>query len=638
MPRANTSGKQPSTWIIWLLLILPLLGLTILGSSLVWSEWNRLRLNPISTEHDLLLDRITQRFSQQQAHLAQLTRLLQQSLALEQALDRERGFDPAPLRQLFLRISQTSPLIDQLRWIDADGQERIRLNTADGPRLVPDEKLQNKAHRDYFQHAISSTSSEVQFSPLDLNLEHGRIAMPPTPTLRSQVHTGLDDGLLPGVLVINFSLRPFFTELEQLQSDQRDVWLVNEDGYWLIHPEPWREWGFIYQQPELVLAQEFPELWQQLLQQPSQPGLHLQDRLWSYTRIDPEPGVRQPDTRHWYLLLSTPPALLARQQQAFMLLLAAAGLLVLLLGGSLLWRLAHGEHQRRVLLEQLEQEGRRLSQRNRELDTALQRQQQLQDELVETRKLSSLGMMVAGVAHELNTPCGAVLMTLSTLHRELQQLQDDVSEERLTRKQMALYLQHSDKGLALAGQNIRKATSLIRSFKRLALERSLEAPARFALQDCIQDLTTSLQPRLKAHAIRLRQQLPDCTLYNHPGILSQVLQNLIDNALEHAFTTGRQGHIWLDGELEGEGEDTQQLKLQIRDDGRGISETILPCLFDPFVTSGRSQGHTGLGLHLVHQWVTRILHGSIQVDSSTEHGSCFTLLLPLDIRDRQTSP
>lgn len=635
MPAAEHPGRHPPRWLIWLVLTLPLLGLVALGSGLAWSKWIQLERHPISVQHSQLLDRITQRLSQSQAHLVQLTRLLQRSQPLRQALDADADFDTATLGQLFMRVSQTSPMIDQIRWIDLNGQERMRLDTGpDGPILQPPEVLQNKANRDYFRHALYISSDQVQLSPLDLNIEHGQISIPPKPTIRSMARTGLDDGLRSGVLVINFSLRRFFAELEKLQSDQLDVWLVNDDGYWLIHPDDWRRWGFIYHQPELVVAEDFPLLWQQMQQLPSQRNLYLQDRLWSYTRIDPDPGVHQQTEDLWYLVLSTPPELLARQRHALLLPLTGVAGAILLLGGALLWRLAGGEHQRLRLLDQLACERDRLQQRNTELDQALQRQQLLQDELVETRKLSSLGMMVAGVAHELNTPSGAVLMTLSTLRQGLTQLQQAIDQNQLTREQMTAYLQHTDEGLLLAEQNIRKATGLIRSFKRLALERSLEAPVSFTLQDCLQDLVASLQPRLKQHSARLELQLPECALYSHPGILSQVLQNLVDNALEHAFEHDSRGVIQLEGRLD----TANRLELQIRDNGQGIPEEILPTLFDPFVTSGRGRGHTGLGLHLVHQWVTQILQGSIRVESTPGRGSCFTLTLPIDLKDRQTSP
>ncbi len=635
MDPAERASRPPPRWLIWLVLMLPLLGLVTLASGLSWSKWTQLKRLPVSVQHSQLLDRITQRLSQKQAHLIQLTRLLQRSQPLRQALNAETGFDPEMLGQLFLRVSQTSPLIDQIRWLDLSGQERLRLDTGpDGPQLQPPQSLQNKAHRDYFKRALSITSDEVQLSPLDLNIEHGQIAIPPKPTIRSMVHIGLTDGQLPGILVVNFSLRQFFADLEQLQSEQLDVWLVNDDGYWLIHPDDWRRWGFIYHQPELVVAEDFPKLWQQMQQQPSRRDLLLQDRLWSYTRIDPEPGVYQQTEDLWYLVLSTPPEFLAQQRAALLPPLASIAAAILLLGGGLLWRLAGSEHQRRRLIDQLACERDRLNQRNSELDQALQRQQLLQDELVETRKLSSLGMMVAGVAHELNTPSGAVLMTVSTLRQDLDQLQQAVDQERLTRDQMTSYLQHSHEGLALAEQNIRKATGLIRSFKRLALERSLDAPVSFTLEDCLQDLVASLQPKLKQHGIQLHVQLPDCTLFSHPGILSQVLQNLIDNALEHAFTEQTSGEIRLQGQLM----DEARLELQVSDNGRGIPGTILPTLFDPFVTSGRGLGHTGLGLHLVHQWVSQILQGSIRVANTPGQGCRFTLDLPLDLRGRQTSP
>jgi signal transduction histidine kinase len=196
------------------------------------------------------------------------------------------------------------------------------------------------------------------------------------------------------------------------------------------------------------------------------------------------------------------------------------------------------------------------------------------------------------------------------------------------------YLQQTDDGLTLIRKHLIKATGLIRSFKRLAIDRSLDEPISFSLQACTSDLLTSLHSQLKQRPVTLYSSLPDCELFSHPGILSQVLQNLIDNALQHAFNAKDSGHIWLEGRLL----DHNRLELVIRDDGNGIDERLQHTLFDPFVTSGRSHGHTGLGLHLVHQWVTQVLQGHIHMDSAVGQGTGFTLNLPLDIRDRRTSP
>lgn len=623
--------RQRRRFFIWTVLFLPLVLITTSSAWLAYNELYALKLKPIISEQTLLIDRLSNRIHRELGYLDQLTRMLHSSIALEEALAGDRVPNTRLLARHFSRFSDTSRLISQVRWLDQTGWERVRINmTAVGAERTSETLLQDKSSRYYFREALQLQPNEVYYSPLDLNVERGAIALPPDPTIRTAMRTTRASGLHAGVLVINFSLSELFRELHALQAEGIRLELVNSDGYWLIHPESWREWGFVYGQDKLTLAQEAPRTWQEIQQMTSRRGIVSDHRIWSHTRIQPVLS----DDRHWHLILSGDANQLATIQQQLAIPTLIASAVVLLLGGIFLWRVASGEDSRLQLLQELKEEKAELHQTNRQLSETLERQQRLQDELVETRKLSSLGMMVAGIAHELNTPTGGTLVTVTALEGSLQQLQQKIEQGELTHSEMQDYLEHTRQGLHLAHHNLQRTAELVRSFKRLAVDRSLDDPVAFSLHDCVEDLTNSLRPLLKHRPIALHMELPDAELFSHPGILSQLLQNLIENALQHAFDPDESGLIRLKGQIVKRG----WLELQVSDNGRGIAADQLSSLFDPFVTSGRSQGHTGLGLHLVQQWASQVLQGTIHVDSCPEQGSCFTLRLPLDLRDRQTSP
>ncbi|MCB1809653.1 MAG: HAMP domain-containing histidine kinase, partial [Candidatus Competibacteraceae bacterium] len=246
-----------------------------------------------------------------------------------------------------------------------------------------------------------------------------------------------------------------------------------------------------------------------------------------------------------------------------------------------------GVQERHRLILALQHEKDLLERAYAELTHSHQRLQLLQDELVESRKLASLGMMVAGVAHELNTPTGGALMTISTLQTQLANLATAVTQG-MTRSQLEGYLQHTDEGLKLAASNLQHAADLINSFKRLAIDRSQEQVVHFNLADPIHDLANSLRPRLKQTSITLKTVLPErIEMQGYPGILSQVLQNLVDNALNHAFTPNQPGSIVITAVFTGAAD---TVILSVSDNGQGIEPDLRDTLFDPFVSSGRSRG------------------------------------------------
>jgi len=252
--------------------------------------------------------------------------------------------------------------------------------------------------------------------------------------------------------------------------------------------------------------------------------------------------------------------------------------------------------------------------------------QQAQAQLVEQRKLAALGHLVAGVAHELNTPLGNSLLAASTLCEEGRRLGHAVSQGQLRKSDLNQYLQTLEGCGSVLLQSLETASRLVVNFKQLAVDRNAEPRRRFGLQALVDDLRTTRAEAIRQAGQRLEVQLPaGLELDSYPDALRQVLEQLVDNALEHGLA-GRQGGCL---RLHAEAAGPRQLRLRFSDDGLGIAPEHLGRVFDPFYTTRFGCGSNGLGLHLVHALVSSLLGGQISVRSEPGQGAEFEILLPL---------
>jgi len=244
-----------------------------------------------------------------------------------------------------------------------------------------------------------------------------------------------------------------------------------------------------------------------------------------------------------------------------------------------------------------------------------------QSQLVQAEKLASLGGLVAGIAHEINTPIGVGVTAASHLDAEVRELQRAAQAGTLTRLQFERALQVFAQSSDIILLNLRRAAELIQSFKRVAADQSSEERRHIHLRSYLEEVLTSLRPKFKHTPHRIELNCPgDLELDTVPGALSQLLTNLVVNALIHGFEAERAGCIRIDIEREGE-----LRVLRFSDNGRGIPPENLPKIFDPFFTTRRGQGGTGLGLHIVFNIVHQTLGGTIAVDSRVGEGTCFTI-------------
>jgi PAS domain S-box-containing protein len=276
-------------------------------------------------------------------------------------------------------------------------------------------------------------------------------------------------------------------------------------------------------------------------------------------------------------------------------------------------------HELNTLLEQ------RVLERTAELSAALDGLRKTQNELLQNEKLASLGALVAGMAHELNTPIGTAVTVASTLvqtHKRFRSL----AETGLTRGALAEYLGDVEEGGLIIERNLARAAELIGGFKQLAVDQTSYQRRAFALHDVAQEIAMTMRPALRKTPFELQMEIPpDLVLDSFPGPLGQVLINLVNNAIVHAFEGRERGRIALRAGLAEAG----WLDLTVSDDGIGIAGQNQQKVFDPFFTTKLGKGGSGLGLHVAYTLVTSLLGGRIELRSAPGQGSDFVLHLPL---------
>lgn len=246
-------------------------------------------------------------------------------------------------------------------------------------------------------------------------------------------------------------------------------------------------------------------------------------------------------------------------------------------------------------------------------------------ELARSRKLANLGSLMAGFAHELNTPLGNALLSGTTLGDEAQRLQADLAGQRLKRAELESFLQVCRETMDVIQRNLRRAADLIHHFKHAEGEAGSEPLQRISLAEVVEDAVTSFGPSLRAGDYRVQVDVPaTLELESYPGALVQVLSNLLNNALRHAFESQPSGLITITAREQPD----ESVLLQFADNGRGIPSGQLDKIFDPFYTTKLGQGGSGIGLYLVYKLVYRVLCGTVHVWSEPGRGTRFEIMLP----------
>lgn len=257
---------------------------------------------------------------------------------------------------------------------------------------------------------------------------------------------------------------------------------------------------------------------------------------------------------------------------------------------------------------------------------ALAELRRTQADLIQAEKMASLGALVGGVAHEINTPVGVALTSVTYLADQTRAVALDIESRAVKRSELIGYLAATQEACSLIESNLLRAARLIESFKLTAVDQVNEERRKFNLQEYITEVFHSLGPLIDKHGHQVIISCdPHLEIDSYPGLLFQVLMNFTTNALTHAYGTGQAGTLRVAAQADGDGCAT----LIFTDDGCGVAAKHIGRIFDPFFTTRRGTGGSGLGLHIVYNIVTRKLNGGIHVDSAVGRGTTFILRFPI---------
>ena len=300
----------------------------------------------------------------------------------------------------------------------------------------------------------------------------------------------------------------------------------------------------------------------------------------------------------------------------------------------------HSSEDKRIspLLDALQRLYVLLSVQNRELaeannnleDKIKERTHALEEagkQLLQSEKLASLGRMVAGFAHEINTPVGIALSAISQNEETLKDLNAMLSQEEVSEDEFASHLDTLRQTDKLAVSNLRRAADLVRSFKRTSIDQSSDQASNFKMHELINDVLTTLNNQFKRTNINIVNNCPgNIVIHGVPGVFQQLLTNLLLNSLQHGFNEGAQGgNINIKASKSKDG----QLTFYYDDDGAGMTSEVKERIFEPFFTTSRGKGGSGLGMYVCYNIVTAQLGGTVTLNTAPGKGSHFEISLPI---------
>jgi len=283
--------------------------------------------------------------------------------------------------------------------------------------------------------------------------------------------------------------------------------------------------------------------------------------------------------------------------------------------------------QIRELNEELEQRVEKrteeLQQTNVQLSLSLEQLGQTQDQLVQAEKMASLGALVAGVAHEANTPIGLGVTTASYLENKVSEIQRIYESGEMTRNDFEKFQRSAIQSSQIISSNLKRAADLIQSFKQVAVDQSAEERRCFDVCGYTHEVLRSFKPKFINTSYDLQVSCKDGLTFNsYPGGFAQILTNLIMNSFNHGFEGIHEGKIEINIEKQ-----QDYIRIQYKDNGKGMDEKTKKKIFDPFYTTSRGSGGSGLGMHIVYNLITQTFFGDIDCESSPGGGVVFEIKL-----------
>ena len=262
---------------------------------------------------------------------------------------------------------------------------------------------------------------------------------------------------------------------------------------------------------------------------------------------------------------------------------------------------------------------------NQELLDALEQVHLYQSQVIQSEKMASLGQMVAGVAHEVNTPIGLGVTASTMMTDRIEDMKAELEAQTLSAKKLSKFLDESKENTQIIYRNLSRAADLISSFKQVAVDQTADTIRSVKFKELLSEIIMSLHPTLKKsnHEVLINCDA-DLAADTKPGPLNQIIINLIMNSIIHGFESMEAGVIEISVSIK-----RNRCKIEVSDNGKGIEEKIKQKIFDPFVTTKRGEGGSGLGMHLVYNLVTQALNGSIEVESELGNGAHFVIEFPV---------
>lgn len=509
--------------------------------------------------------------------------------------------------QLFAEFLHSNSNVYQIRYIDYLGNELLRVDRIDGnPQLAPVEKLQYKGDRDYFTQGMAAGVGELYISALDLNVENGFIEIPWRATIRAA--TPIDrnsDSIKDGLLVINIDAEKLLSYYAAQASKMNNfniannLMVLNDQGYWLYGVEPERLWGFMFDSTHSA-ASQYPQIWNTIENADNDSVLRIDQSVWVYAKnqvdtfLPSELQYQNPSQPTWHFLVRS-----ANSSGSFNLIVNSLPVLILLALVLLSLGWSKSVVDRRTT----------------------------EKALLSAEKLASLGGLMAGIAHELNTPIGSAVTITSCFSDLGKDLRKEIAASNLNKSSILAYIDSIDEGAELALRSLSSAAELISDFKEISVDQNSRTRREFELDKYIKHTASTVAHLFKNNNKTLSLELNSATkILSYPGPLSQVIINIIQNSLIHGFEPNERGTILISTSVI----ERNKVLISIRDNGKGIPREFINHIFEPFFTTKMGSGGSGLGLHLSHNIVTNILDGEITFTSDQEYReTTFNILIPI---------
>ncbi|NQY21356.1 MAG: transporter substrate-binding domain-containing protein, partial [Campylobacteraceae bacterium] len=264
---------------------------------------------------------------------------------------------------------------------------------------------------------------------------------------------------------------------------------------------------------------------------------------------------------------------------------------------------------------------------NEELQMTIENLELAQEQLISSEKMAALGGLVAGVAHEINTPVGIGLTGISHLEDSTKEIYEKYNQDEMSQEEFEEYLTTAKDLSFLVHKNLEKAASLVKSFKQVAVDQSSEEKRIFNLKKYLYEILQSIHAVIKKTNIKIEISCDsNIKINSYAGAYSQIITNLIMNSLIHGFKEKEKGNIFINVI-----KNDKELKIIYKDTGKGIKEENLNKIFDPFFTTNRDNGGSGLGLNIIHNIIISRLNGSIKCNSQENNGVEFVIIFNIEL-------